>query len=252
MDWFKTNVNSLAGKVSNMTTTDGIQIVNNRREIEQDFLRKVNYSDIDFFHLNGYETWAKCVKQYDGDTVTVVFFLNGKPFKFRIRLAGIDTAEKTAADPYEVSHAIRASEMLKTLISDDLIWVKCYRWDKYGRLLADLYFGPEGGFSFSEVLVSKSLAYPYKGGKRRKFREWADRKYWSDMVDEGESKPVDNVNDSEVIAHPLNEEPNTDFQEVSNVSAPTPSLANVLERDGPNDSVSAIMRERMKQLNSGS
>ena len=32
---------------------------------------------------------------YDGDTITVVFFLNGKPFNFRVRLGHIDTAEKT-------------------------------------------------------------------------------------------------------------------------------------------------------------
>ena len=174
MEWFKAGID----KVSVMTGLGGYQergleVAHRQEEHQRDFLSKVRYTDIDFFHLDGYECWARCLKQWDGDTVTLAFFLNDEPYKFRIRLADIDTAEKTSTNQAEVEHAMKAYNRLKDLIDNQLIYVKCHRWDKYGRLLAHLYASPEDTFSFNEILRVEGLAYEYKGGKRKPFHEWA-------------------------------------------------------------------------------
>ena len=61
-------------------------------------LKEIEYKDVPFFSLNGYKTWAKCVKIYDGDTATFAFYYNKTYYKFRVRLAGIDTAEIKSKD----------------------------------------------------------------------------------------------------------------------------------------------------------
>lgn len=165
MDWLK---NKLFNLVQDPDQTDSERI-----EYENDFLRKISYDDVDFFHLRGYECWAKIVKIYDGDTCTAVLFLNGKPMKFRVRLAGIDTAEKKSEDAMEIDWANKAIDRLNELIGDGLIYLKCHRWDKYGRLLGSLYHDDQSDeMSFNQILLNEDLAYEYHGGTRKGFRDW--------------------------------------------------------------------------------
>ena len=57
-------------------------------------------------------------------------------------------------------------DYLKTITC--IVFVKCYRFDKYGRLLADVYidYNSINCKSISEILLSEGLAYEYDGGTK--------------------------------------------------------------------------------------
>lgn len=183
-------------------------IVEDRASIEREFLGKVGYDDVDLFHLNGLECVCKVVRVYDADTVHCVFFINGKAFKFKVRLARIDTAEKTALDPAEQLWSTKAISRLNELIDGKLMWLKCFKWDKYGRLLGELFplieiegKNVKGKISINQMLLDENLAYSYDGGERREFRDWAPWEAWLDYPNFRPSwkvKPVDNIGDPEV------------------------------------------------------
>ena len=202
--WFQ-KILGQESDLKHITTSDAADAL----EIRKDFLRKVTYTDVDFFHLNGYTGWGKVVKTYDGDTIHCVLFVNGKPLKFKFRLANIDTAEKRSKDPAEAAWAIKARDRLIELSEDGLIWVHCFRHDKYGRILADLYHEPNEGFSFNDALVAEGLAYEYHGGTRSPFREWAPEKAWKKSKDGKimvEIRPVDNIRDPAILEEDLKAE----------------------------------------------
>lgn len=166
--------------------------------LQNNYLKTVKYADVGFFSLNGYKTWAKVVKVYDGDTITCVFFVNDKPFKFRCRFSNLDCAEKTSLDPAEVIYANKTIDRLNCLIGNDLVYLNCNRFDKYGRVLVDVFKNPKDKFSFNQILLGEGLAYNYGGGLRKKFREWALPKFYEGF-EQVETLPVDNINDSEVL-----------------------------------------------------
>jgi endonuclease YncB( thermonuclease family) len=43
------------------------------------------------------------------------------------------------------------------------VWVECLDFDKYGRLLANIYSDENSTENFSQVLIKDKLAYQYKG-----------------------------------------------------------------------------------------
>jgi endonuclease YncB( thermonuclease family) len=216
MEWFT----NLIFKPS----TTGTPIIQDRATLEKEFLTKVLYEDVDFFHLNGYECMAKVVKIYDADTVHCIFFINGKAFKFKVRLARIDTAEKDSKDPAEHLWATKAINRLEDLLNNNnLIWLKCHKWDKYGRLLGEIYqytdntATKKNPTSINQILLNEGLAYEYHGAERREFRDWAPWEAWLDYPDFRPSwkmEPVDNIGDPEVFEKPTN----TDFQTSTNLS----------------------------------
>lgn len=152
------------------------------RSYEFNFLKKDSCKNMSFFNLNGIETWGKIVNIYDGDTCHVVLLLDKKPYKFRVRLANIDTAEKNSADPREAAWAVRAIERFQSLISHNpIVWISCHNFDKYGRLLADLFpVDVETNRviqdqSINDILLHDLLAYRYDGSKRKSFVDWAPK-----------------------------------------------------------------------------
>jgi endonuclease YncB( thermonuclease family) len=182
------------------------KIQNNQEKLQKDFLKKATYDSVPFFHLNGYSSWVKVSSLYDGDTCSLIFFLNGRPVKFRCRLAEIDCAEKKSPNPMEVEHAHKALNRFKEFAgcqektpdeSDILLYAKFHRFDKYGRLLVSLYDDPTSQYSFNDILIGEGLAYHYTGGKRIPFSEWhCDSSSESDHIF---SEKIDNVGDTEVF-----------------------------------------------------
>ena len=155
------------------------------------------------FTLNGRTYPAKCVKCYDADSIHVVVLLHGAYTRFRCRLKGIDTAELRSKDNDEKAHAVQARDYLKTLIMDKLIVINCYEFDKYGRLLVDvfvdrdvlnalnpalvhggdtteqqhpLHYGGGDQVHINHHLIQCGYAYEYRGGRRLTFAEW--RPHW--------------------------------------------------------------------------
>ena len=96
-------------------------------------------TDPPFFSLNGTECDAKIVSCYDGDTVHAVMEVFGKLFKFHCRLNGIDTPELKTRNMKEKAHAVTARDALSNMILHKIVRLKCKKFDKYGRLLIDIY-----------------------------------------------------------------------------------------------------------------
>lgn len=183
MDWF----NKLLGQ-------DKPPVIDNITEIEQNkILIKSKYDDIPFFNLKGHRAWAKCVKVYDGDTGTFVFFFNGKPFKWRVRLAGIDTAELKTDNKEEHEFAVKTRARFEEYVKDKLIYIECLGWDKYGRLLANIYPDNVSKITLNSQLMSEGFAYAYDGGSRVPFDKWKNGKL------SAAQPAIDKINDSEIL-----------------------------------------------------
>ncbi len=150
--------------------------------------------EIQEFSLCGKTLKGKVVELYDADTCKIVLPIFGNFYKFTCRLAGIDTPEmKPRKDKLnrdnEIIMAKKArGELLKLLCLDNkcfdnldikkeeinkelelnknLVTVKCLEFDKYGRLLVELY-NDSNNLSFNQILVNKNLAVVYNGGPKQ-------------------------------------------------------------------------------------
>jgi len=154
-----------------------------------------------------YNTIARIVDIYDGDTCTIVMKFNNIYNKFIVRLNGIDTCEIKAKSVDNKKKAYLARDRLLSLITNtvvppdglsscshpdiannlpplpkerknirDLLNKDVYLvnicitgTDKYGRLLGDLYSLDDifKTISFSSVLLTEKLAYKYEGGTKK-------------------------------------------------------------------------------------
>ena len=132
------------------------------------------------FTLNGNIYIAKCVKCYDADTIHIVIYLYNKLQRFVCRLLNIDTAEIRSKNINEKNIALNGKKYLQELILDKLIIVKCYDFDKYGRLLVYIYLKNNKiqnlkynyDNSINKLLVDKKFGYEYYGGNKITFEEW--------------------------------------------------------------------------------
>ncbi len=150
------------------------------------------------FSLCNMVLMGKVVECYDADTCKIVLSVQNNIYKFTCRLNGIDTPEiKPRKDKpnrdNEILWAKRArSELLKMIINNDcfnnleikkdevinilkdnkkLVKVKCLEFDKYGRLLIELYNNDEEEIifnkSFNSLLIEKNVAVAYDGGTKK-------------------------------------------------------------------------------------
>lgn len=147
-------------------------------------------ADIPKYTLNGLECPAKCVDVYDGDTCRMCFYVEGKIRKYTVRLEGYDAPEKRGkkVSIYEKAMAIKARRRLMELLKVNntiypIVYIKCGKWDKYGRLLATIYTDidtiakatPRGkmkertqGISVNQCMLDTGYCYKYSGGKKEK------------------------------------------------------------------------------------
>lgn len=156
-------------------------------------------SDIKEFSLKGQEHIAKVVYIYDGDTVHIVLNLNNIPTKFNCRISGIDSPEmqpKIFNNPSirekEIEKAINSRNYLITKVTDQLVInknmtkkdikdlcaksrklvkVKCFEFDKYGRLLIEIYDTSNRFKSINQEMIDNCYAVAYDGGTKQEFEE---------------------------------------------------------------------------------
>ncbi len=122
------------------------------------------------FTLEGLETPAKCTKCYDADTVHLVIPYSNNYYRWTCRLAEIDSAEIKSQDKAESDFAKKSRDYLKSLILDKIVTVKCGKFDKYGRLLVNIYLDQ---LDINKHLLDKGYAYKYLGATKKKFSDWA-------------------------------------------------------------------------------
>jgi micrococcal nuclease len=108
-----------------------------------------------------YEYYTKIDKVVDGDTVDVFIDLGFSVWhKERIRLSGIDTAEKNTP----------LGKALKTYMVSELegkiIKLQVSKPDKYGRYLGKIYLTKDSTVSINDQLIKSGLAKSYDGNSK--------------------------------------------------------------------------------------
>ena len=121
----------------------------------------------------------KVVSLYDGDTIHCSGLLEvpPSPFKFSIRLNGIDTPEMKSKSTQEKEHAKKSKQALSEMIPPgSLINLNLsdkdgpIEYDKYGRVLAYVYTKKNGkDVNLSDWMLENKYAVKYDGGTKH---EW--------------------------------------------------------------------------------
>lgn len=144
-----------------------------------------NFDNTTNFSFNNKIFYARVVDIYDGDTCTCIFYFNDNYYKFKIRLANIDTCEIKSKDEENKKLANDAKNRLYTLITKNndiitkqelkiklnsnvyIVKLLCGEFDKYGRLLGWLFDKTTTNmnidFSYNKILLNENLAYEYHG-----------------------------------------------------------------------------------------
>jgi len=124
--------------------------------------------------LNGQEFDAKVVYVYDGDTIHVVFRIFNKYYRWNCRILGVDTPELRTKDEKEKQKGYIVRDKVKENFLEKIVKIKCYDFDKYGRLLIDVYLpknipDKKNKTLLSEWLIANDYAYAYEGGTKIKW-----------------------------------------------------------------------------------
>jgi endonuclease YncB( thermonuclease family) len=154
--------------------------------------KSCNHENIKDFSLNGIKCNAKVVDIYDGDTFRLVFYLEGKLVKFKVRGYGYNCPEMRPSKNHpdrkeEIEKAIYARNRLLELVTDakidlhknyekkeiqnilyenkKLVFAHFGNFDKYGRVLTTLYTKEK---AIHDILIEEHLAVPYYGEGRNK------------------------------------------------------------------------------------
>ena len=172
-------------------------LTNNTSQKIMDLLKNIKSSDILEFSLNGLKTSGKIVEIYDGDTCKIVLLNNNVLQKFNCRINGIDTPEMKPPlnkpnREIEIKNAYRCRNRLiqlstntSTSVNTDvdsdvkkvsldtntkLVHVECLEFDKYGRLLVNIYDNETPkSLSYNDMLVNEGFAKKYNGGTKDEF-----------------------------------------------------------------------------------
>lgn len=118
------------------------------------------------FSFEGLECNVRVSSIYDGDTGRIVFMYKGDLIQYKFRLYGIDAPElKPRLDKenreIEKKNAIISRDYLKNMVMNKLLWCKFYKFDKYGRILVDLYL-KKGGILVNKRMLEDKMAVEYK------------------------------------------------------------------------------------------
>ena len=110
---------------------------------------------------------------HDGDTCTILFYINGYPMKTNLRILHIDAPEvkvkgkgKTDMVILEEQAGAKVRDVVKDLIYCKYTQVIFVKHDKFGgRLLAEVYI-PYEDTTISQFLLDRRYAKPYSGQKK--------------------------------------------------------------------------------------
>jgi endonuclease YncB( thermonuclease family) len=108
---------------------------------------------------------CKVVKVYDGDTITVAFYLNRTLYRTNVRLLGIDCAELKGSSEEEKKMAMAARDALSAKIMNEVVELRKTSAEKYGRLLAEVWLGDT---NVNVWMLLNNYAVPYDGGNKAK------------------------------------------------------------------------------------
>lgn len=130
-----------------------------------------NNDDISYFSLENYETLAYYYKNYDGDSIDLIFYLplTNKKYKWKCRLFGIDTPEIRTNNLQEKEFALKIKNIVREKLENKTLFIKCGSFDKYGRILVEIYTPYNidlEGKSLNTWLIDNNYAKKYDGGTK--------------------------------------------------------------------------------------
>lgn len=140
---------------------------------------------------------GRLVDIIDGDSLVIILPVFNSYYKYHVRVNGIDTCEIKSKNQDNKTLALQARLELLNLITQNtqqeyninitrtdikrilnesvfLVYLECKDFDKYGRLLADVYTDKTKSIMLSQYLLDKHLAYPYTGATKLKETEQLD------------------------------------------------------------------------------
>ena len=123
------------------------------------------------FNLNNCQKLCKIVDVYDGDTVRGVFEHNGVYNKWNIRMYGYDSPEMRPSKKLEnrdeiKKNAVKSRDFLRALILNKTVGLECLEFDKYGRVLGNIYI-EELDCSVNDHMIANGHGYSYFGGTKK-------------------------------------------------------------------------------------
>ena len=128
------------------------------------------YNDAPFFTLKDKNCEGKVVYVYDGDTIHVIMETFGFVFKWHCRIAHIDCPELRTHNVEEKKHGYIARDIVKELLLNKTVQLKCLDFDKYGRLLVEITVRIDNNdVLLHEWLITNHYAQPYEGKTKH---EW--------------------------------------------------------------------------------
>ena len=134
--------------------------------------------------LENEEKLGKVVSVYDGDTIKIVFPLHDKLYKWNCRLGRVDTPELRTKNELEKKFGYEVRDKLREKILNKLVNVKCGDFDKYGRLLTEIYIENE---SVNQWLIDNEYAFEYDGGTKKDWEEFLIKKKSLEKIVEEET-----------------------------------------------------------------
>ena len=117
---------------------------------------------------------AKVVSVYDGDTIKVVFPLHETLYKWNCRLTGVDTPEIRTRCDIEKKYGYKVRDCLRDRILNKLVTLKCGEFDKYGRLLIEIYCDDMSNCTVNRWLIDNNYAFEYDGGTKKSWKEYLE------------------------------------------------------------------------------
>lgn len=108
----------------------------------------IDQNNIKPFTLDGQICLAHVVDVYDGDTCTVNMKTSAGHHQWKIRMLGYDCPEirlSAKAEPDEHQREVHklhgkvCGNLLRKMILGKTVWVKCSKFEKFGRVLGDIY-----------------------------------------------------------------------------------------------------------------
>lgn len=128
---------------------------------EIDELESLDPKSVKKFTFNNYNTFIRVIKVIDGDTITGIFKFKDTFYKYNFRINGIDTAEIHSKNENEKKNGLNAKEYLYNLIINKILFANFLEFDKYGRILVNIYINENE--LISDHLISGGYAHKYDG-----------------------------------------------------------------------------------------
>lgn len=165
----KTNINPLSNK-----ETKYDDLIN--AKIKLDLISEEDKEKIKCFSFKDQIFYGYPINIYDGDTLSLLFVYKDEVIKYRCRCIGYDSPEMKPSlsnpnrdNEKELAHKAKDRFIqLLTKHETKMIKVKCGDFDKYGRLLIEIWNMVDIE-SINEIMIKEGHGKSYDGGTKDKW-----------------------------------------------------------------------------------